>query len=101
MKYGVLAGLAAVFALAVYRAAVQPITTDEARLFDLYIQHHAFSEIFTRKYDAANHVLQTILAFGVIRWFGPTELTLRSPSLVAALFYLTAIWRIAWMTSRS
>jgi hypothetical protein len=92
--------LVAIFAACVFRAVTQPITTDEARVYLDYIHGQDFGAIFTRKYDAANHVLQTILSYWAVKLLGGREVVLRSPSLVAAVLYFIAIWRFAFLSFR-
>lgn len=82
-----------VFASAIYRAATQSITTDEAFSHNLFLAG-SFSRLFN-SYDAAHHVLYNILAKLSITIFGLSEFTLRLPALLGALLYLTAIWRLS------
>ncbi|MGO9094486.1 MAG: ArnT family glycosyltransferase [Bryobacteraceae bacterium] len=87
---GVVAALAAVVA---YRAWTQSITIDEARNYNLFIAQpmpHMFAS-----FDAANHVLQTLLSKVSIRLFGLAEFTLRLPSVLGALLYLTSACRLS------
>src|ERR1700682_4493403 len=85
--------LCLVFAVSVYRAATQPVTVDEAHMYQDYIQNYGTPEyIFTRKYESGNHVLQTLMAFASVKLFGVSEFTLRLPSLLAGLLYLIGIY---------
>src|SRR5436189_1689879 len=76
----------ALLAMNIYRAWAQPITTDEAFTYNLYVDGPA-SKIFTY-YDANNHVLHTILCRMSVKLFGLSEFTMRIPSLLGGLFYL-------------
>jgi hypothetical protein len=80
------------FSTNVYRAWTQSITADEAFSFNLFLAggpSHIFSS-----YDAANHVLHTIFCEASISLFGPSEFTLRLPSLLGGLFYLITAFRL-------
>jgi hypothetical protein len=82
---------AVVLAISVYRAAMQSITHDEARVFLLYMMgslRHAFA--YT---GIQNHVLQAFLSRLVLSVFPATAFTIRIPTLVGAGIYCAAaIW---------
>src|SRR6266404_6914894 len=82
----------ALVAMNVYRAWTQPITTDEAFTYNLYIDGPA-EKIFTY-YDANNHVLHTVLCRVSVKLFGLSEFTMRIPSLLGGLFYLITTLRL-------
>jgi Dolichyl-phosphate-mannose-protein mannosyltransferase len=92
--------LAALYAALVYRAATQGITVDEGYIYDRYIHEKPVSEIFTAPYHSANHVLQTLLSYWSVYCFGVSEFAMRLPSVAAALFYIIAAWRIAFLCFR-
>jgi hypothetical protein len=87
---GVVVALAAVVA---YRAWTQSITIDEARNYRLFIAQ-PLPRMFAF-FDAANHVLQTLLSKVAIKLFGLSEFTLRLPSVLGALLYLTSAYRLS------
>ncbi|MBI1895920.1 MAG: glycosyltransferase family 39 protein [Acidobacteria bacterium] len=84
--------LVAVFAHNVYRAAAQPLTTDEAYTYHLYLAQN-LRRILTF-YDANNHVLHTVLAKFSTLFFGTSEIAIRLPSLLGGLFYLITAYRL-------
>ncbi len=88
-----LALTAFLFAVNVYRAATQSFTADEAWSFRL-VTGGPMSAVFT-KYDAANHVLQSLLSLLSRRWFGVSEFALRLPSVLGGLLYLATAFRLA------
>jgi hypothetical protein len=88
----ILLGLAFVGASA-YRAATQSIVHDEAWAWATFTRH-GVGEALTN-YNAANHVLQTALSAISIRIFGTSELSLRLPSLLAAILLAAASIRVA------
>lgn len=81
-----------VFAASVYRAATQSVTTDEAFSYNLLL-NGSWSRLFGG-YDAAHHVLYSVVAKFSITFFGLSELTLRLPALAACLLYLVAVYRL-------
>ncbi|HLJ46887.1 MAG TPA: glycosyltransferase family 39 protein [Bryobacteraceae bacterium] len=100
MKYAAALALLALFALCAYRAAKQAITVDEAYVYQKYIQGKRPGEVFTIRYDSANHVLQTLLAYRAVHTFGRSELAIRLPSLIGAFFYFLGIWRLSFYAFR-
>jgi uncharacterized membrane protein len=84
--------IAALTALNLWRAATIPITTDEAFTFELYVQGNW--RWFINLYDANHHVLHSLLARLSCLLFGPTELALRLPALIAGVFFLAGAWRL-------
>ncbi len=85
--------LTAVFAVNVYRAWTQSITCDEAFAESLFL-NGKWALIF-QSYDAANHVLHTVLCKLSIQAFGLSEFTLRIPSLLGGLLYLIVTYRLS------
>ncbi|MCU1261637.1 MAG: hypothetical protein JWO80_4522 [Bryobacterales bacterium] len=85
--------LALVFALNVYRAAVQSCTIDEAFTYNEFASK-PIAQILTLPYDANNQVLHTILCRWVMKFFGVSELSLRIPSLLGGLLFLTMCYRL-------
>src|SRR5271165_4832761 len=84
--------VAAAFAVNVYRAAHQSITSDEALTWDLYIAN-PLNWIFV-VYDANNHVLHTLLCRLSVALLGLSELTMRLPSLAGGLLYLAFVYKL-------
>jgi 4-amino-4-deoxy-L-arabinose transferase-like glycosyltransferase len=90
--------LGLVFAVNVYRAATQPLTIDEAYVYQTKIRNYTTpAHIFTGKYSSENHILQTLLAFASVKIFGVSELELRIPSLLGGLLYLIGICRLSML----
>ncbi len=85
--------LLVLFAMNVYRAATQSITTDEAYAHNLFLTGF-WQQVFD-SYDACHHVLHTILCKLSIQLFGLSEFTLRIPSLLGGLLLLVTIYRLA------
>ncbi len=82
-----------VLAVNVYRAATQSIAGDEAYAYNKFLAGPV-SSIFNQ-YDAANHVLQTLLSYWCIQILGLSEFALRLPSLLGGLLYVAAAYRIS------
>ncbi len=91
-KLIVIGVLAFLFLVNVYRAATQSATTDEAHLYNTFL-NGGMVHIFT-SYDATNHVLQSALSKVSIRWFGLSEFAMRIPTLLGGLLFLFASYRI-------
>jgi uncharacterized membrane protein len=85
--------IALVFALNVYRAAIQSCTVDEATTYNNFASK-SVTEIFTLPYDANNQILHTILCRWAVRTFGVSELALRIPSLLGGLLFLAMSYRL-------
>jgi hypothetical protein len=85
--------LCLLFLTAIYRAKTQSLTVDEAWAFHLYVDR-SWSQMILN-YDAANHVLHTILTKSFREWLGTSELVLRLSSLVGCLVYFTAVHRLS------
>jgi hypothetical protein len=77
------------FGVAVYRAKVQPIAHDEALTYEWFLDQGVFDVL---RYNAANHVLQTLIAKPIVKVFGVSEFTLRVPTLMGAAIYLIAVY---------
>jgi 4-amino-4-deoxy-L-arabinose transferase-like glycosyltransferase len=75
-----------------YRAATQSITTDEAFACNEFVDG-SWDNLFNH-YNAAHHVLFTILSKFSVTLFGLSEFTLRLPSVLGALLYLASAHRI-------
>jgi hypothetical protein len=86
--------LLAVFAWNVYRACTLAITHDEALTYRWYVRGGPPAILSPRCYDANNHVLHSLLAWGGVRLFGPSELSLRLVSLLGGLLYLVMARRL-------
>jgi hypothetical protein len=84
--------LAALFFTNVYRAATQSITHDEALTY-LWFAQYPWKYLFS-VFDANHHVLNTILVKISISLFGLSELTMRLPSLLGGVLYLTSVYRL-------
>ena len=81
--------LAAVFAMLVYRAATQAITHDEAITWR---SHIGGPHALPWGSGVNNHILFTLLARLTTGVFGPSEFSLRLPTLFAALLFLCSAW---------
>ena len=77
------------FGVAVYRAKVQPIAHDEALTYEWFLDQGVYEVL---RYNAANHVLQTLIAKPIVKVFGVSEFTLRVPTLMGAAIYLVAVY---------
>ncbi len=75
------------FGVAVYRAKTQSIAHDEALTYEWFLNGSVYHML---SYNAANHVLLTLLAKPIVWAWGITEFHLRLPSLIGAAMYLLA-----------
>ena len=87
------AGALLLFAIAVYRAATQSLTVDEATTYINYVQHD-WNGIFHGPFDANNHILYSILELLCTQVFGIAELSLRLPALLGAALFLWSVVRL-------
>jgi hypothetical protein len=78
--------LISVLVMNIYRAATQCVTIDEAFSYLSFIST-PFRETL-RRYDANNHVLNTLLAKLSTAVFGVSEFTMRIPSLAGGALFL-------------
>jgi uncharacterized membrane protein len=85
--------LAALLAVNLYRAMTQSVTPGEAWNYDRFIGP-TWKEALAR-FDVNNHVLNTLLVRLSTSQFHLTELSLRLPSLLAGVFYLWVVFRLA------
>ena len=85
--------LAALLAVNLYRAMTQSVTSGEAWNYDRFIGP-AWKEALAH-FDVNNHVLNTLLVRISTSQFHLTELSLRLPSLLAGVFYLWVVFRMA------
>jgi hypothetical protein len=85
--------LAALLAVNLYRAMTQSVTAGEAWNYDRFIAPD-WTEALAR-FDVNNHVLNTLLVRISTARFHLTELSLRLPSLLAGVFYLWVVFRMA------
>ena len=85
--------LAALLAVNLYRAMTQSVTPGEAWNYDRFIGP-PWTESLAR-FDIDNHVLNTLLVRISTARFHLTELSLRLPSLLAGVFYLWVVFRMA------
>jgi hypothetical protein len=84
----------AVFGWNVYRAAALAITHDEALTYCCFVRLGPGTILSPKYYDANNHVLHTLLAWGSVRLFGLSEFALRLVSLLGGLLYLVMARRL-------
>ncbi len=77
------------FGVAVYRAKAQPIAHDEALTYEWFLDQGVYDVL---RYNAANHVLQTLLAKPIVKILGVSEFTLRIPTLLGAAVYLIMVY---------
>src|SRR5215471_6227297 len=87
------AGMAAVAVWNLARAVTQSVTPGEAWNYDRFIGP-GWQESLSR-FDSNNHVLNTILIRISTARIHLTEFSLRLPSLLAGVFYLAAVYRLA------
>ena len=85
--------LAALLATSLYRAMTQSVTPGEAWNYDCFIGP-TWKEALAH-FDVNNHVLNTLLVRLSTSQFHLTELSLRLPSLLAGVFYLWVVFRMA------
>ncbi|MBC7925613.1 MAG: hypothetical protein H7039_08145 [Bryobacteraceae bacterium] len=81
-----------VLGICCYRASTQSFTIDEAWVYNLFVSKPLSA--MARHYDACNHVLHTLLMKGARATLGGSELALRAPSLLAAVLYCVACFRL-------
>lgn len=79
-------------ALCAYRAATQSVVHDEAFSFNLFLSHR-WRDIYFN-YDAANHVLFSLLAKLSIKLFGVSTWAIRLPTVIASFFLMLGVWRL-------
>jgi hypothetical protein len=77
------------FGVAVYRAKTLTIAHDEALTYEWFLDGGVYNVL---KYNAANHVLQTLLAKPVVKVLGVSEFTMRIPTLFGTAVYLIAVY---------
>jgi len=82
----------ALVATNLYRAWTQSITCDEAFTYNEFLAGPV-SRLFTH-YDANHHILHSMLAKIAISLFGLSEFTLRIPSLLGGVLYLSTAFRL-------
>src|ERR1035438_3565950 len=85
--------LAALLAVNLYRAMTQSVTPGEAWNYDRFIGPTWTQAL--AQFDVNNHVLNTLLVRISTSRFHLTELSLRLPSLLAGVFYLWVVFRMA------
>src|SRR4051794_11499173 len=81
-----------VLGICIYRARTQSFSTDEAWAYNSFVAPPLSK--MAQEYDACNHVLHTLLLKVAKASLGGGELALRTPSLMAALFYCIACYRL-------
>jgi hypothetical protein len=85
-----LAGCLAVV-LVIVRACIQSVTIDEASLFLSYVH----PDLPTHWYaTSGNHVLISVLARLFIYLFGLSQVTFRAPTLIGAVIYIIAVYKL-------
>lgn len=77
--------LIAVFAVAVYRAATQPIAHDESLEYTWFLDGGILNAL---RFNSTNHVLFTLLAKPCVKILGVSEFNLRLPALAGTVLYL-------------
>lgn len=89
--------LTLLFAVNLYRAATQSITTDEAFTYtrSVIVPIPELWKIF----DANDHILHTLLCKLTTRLFGASEFTLRIPALLGGLLYLVICLKLCMMAT--
>ncbi len=79
----------------VYRAVTQSITTDEAFTYQRFVSSPSAGLV--ERFDANNHVLNSLLSKASIAVFGLSEWSLRLPSVVGGALYLFAAYRLCFL----
>jgi 4-amino-4-deoxy-L-arabinose transferase-like glycosyltransferase len=87
--------LIAVFSLNVYRAVTQSITTDEAFTYNRFVSKPSAGLV--ERFDANNHVLNSLLSKASVSLLGLDEWTLRLPSVLGGALYLFAAYRLCFL----
>jgi uncharacterized membrane protein len=87
--------LIAVLCLNVYRSITQSITTDEAFTYDRFVSKPSAGLV--ERFDANNHVLNSLLSKASVTLFGLKEWTLRLPSVLGGALYLFAAYRLCFL----
>jgi len=82
------------FALTFAKAALAPITTDEAWNFNGWASHD-FPRVFGDYSQPNNHILHTAAVRVSLLAFGPSELALRLPALAGYVLLLVAVALLA------
>ena len=85
--------LAGLLAVNLYRAMTQSVSPGEAWNYDRFIAPTWVEALAS--FDVNNHVLNTLLIRISTARFHLTELSLRLPSLLAGVFYLWVVFRMA------
>ena len=81
-----------VLGICFWRARTQSFTVDEAWVYNLFVSKELSA--MAKDFDACNHVLHTLLMKLARYQFGGGELALRIPSLLGALIYCVAAFRL-------
>jgi hypothetical protein len=79
-------------AVCAYRAATQSVVIDEAFSFNLFLSH-SWHDIYFH-YDAANHLLYSLLAKFSMMLFGASTWAIRLPTVIAGFFLMLGVWRL-------
>lgn len=87
---------ACVFGLNVWRAARQSITIDEAFTYIEYVSE-SWASVFFKMNEANNHILFSALARLSVLALGPSEFSLRLPSVLASILFLYCVTRLAFL----
>lgn len=93
----IVVGIVAITLINGYRATTQSITHDEAVTYQRYVAGPLYKLVSST--DANNHVLNSFLCRLTVGIAGPSELTMRLPSLAGGLLFLIMLTRIgmrAW-----
>ena len=80
--------LVLIFCFVCFRATVQPIGHDEALTYAWFLDGGIYKIL---AFNPNNHFLFTALAKPSVYFLGLSELSLRAPTLIGTLVYLTAI----------
>ncbi|MFN7936847.1 MAG: hypothetical protein U0R19_26235 [Bryobacteraceae bacterium] len=78
------------------RAATQSITIDEAMT---YLMFTSRSPEFLWWPASNNHLLNSLLSYPFLQYFGPSELTVRAAAMIGAALYITAAHRLSALYS--
>lgn len=86
--------LVGLFAVNVYRAATQSITTEEAATFERWVRP-PLRDVIPQPYDPNNHILNTVLIKRAVGLFRLSEFSFRLPSLLGGALYLWVAYRLS------
>jgi len=93
--------VAAIFGWNLYRAFTLAITHDEAATYEWFVAGGPAYILSPARYEANNHVLYSLLAWGSVKILGLSEFSLRLPSVLAGPLLLVGVGRLFRLLSAS